>query len=123
MAWNFPLARRAGQFGARARANWLRRHQHPFNFFIHMLGIPIACIGILMLVADGIAATFGFETGLPTWYWSLGAVGVGYLFQFLGHAVEGNDVGELIPIKRALGLKVVPIAPWAMKSDDPVSPT
>ncbi len=41
-------------------------------------------------------------------YWTAAALFVGgYFLQWLGHRVEGNDVGELIPIKRLLGLPVV----------------
>ena len=35
----------------------------------------------------------------------------GLLLQWIGHRVEGNDVGEFIPVKRLLGLPVVAIAP------------
>ena len=96
--YSFPIARRAWRFAKKARANWLERHQHPFNYVIHLLGIPMALVGIVLLFV------------LP-WYWGVGLVVLGYLFQFLGHWVEGNDVGELIPIKRALGLPVVAIVP------------
>jgi hypothetical protein len=41
----------------------------------------------------------------------VGALAVGYLLQWIGHRIEGNDVGELIPLKRLLGLPVVAIAP------------
>ena len=36
---------------------------------------------------------------------------LGYLLQWIGHRIEGNDVGEFIPIKKLLGLPVVAIAP------------
>ena len=63
-----------------------------------MLGIPLAAAGIpLLFVAD--------------WPWGVGAIVGGYVLQWVGHQVEGNDVGELIPIKRLLGLPVVAIAP------------
>jgi hypothetical protein len=96
--YSFPIARRAWRFAKKARANWLERHRHPFNFAIHLLGIPMALVGLVLLFA------------LP-WYWGVGLFVLGYLFQFLGHRVEGNDVGELIPIKRALGLPVVAVVP------------
>jgi hypothetical protein len=85
-------------FLRKALRNWRERHRHPFNFAIHLLGIPMALVGIVLLFV------------LP-WYWGVGLVVVGYLFQFLGHWVEGNDVGELIPIKKALGLPVIAIVP------------
>ncbi|MBA4191426.1 MAG: hypothetical protein C0467_25890 [Planctomycetaceae bacterium] len=95
---SFPIARKLFKFAKRARRNWLTRHQNSFNFWIHMLGIPLAVAGIpLLFVAD--------------WPWGVGAIVGGYLLQWIGHQVEGNDVGELIPIKRMLGLPVVAIAP------------
>ena len=94
----FPIARAGLRFAARARRNWLLRHQHPFNFGIHLLGIPVALLGLVL---------FAF---VP-WYWAVGAVVLGYLFQWLGHRVEGNDVGEFIPVKRLLGRPVVAVAP------------
>jgi hypothetical protein len=82
----------------KALGNWRERHQHPFNFAIHLLGIPLAVVGVFL---------FFF---LP-WYWGLGAFVLGYLLQYVGHAVEGNDVGEWAAIKRMLGLPYVGIAP------------
>ncbi len=100
----FPLARRTARFAKAARLNWLQRHQHGFNFAIHMLGIPLAIVGLIL--------PFFVE-----WYWGAGAFVLGYLFQWSGHLVEGNDVGEMIPVKKALGLRTVAIAPqYAPKS-------
>jgi hypothetical protein len=95
---SFPIARRLLAFAGRARRNWLVRHQNAFNFWIHLIGIPLAVAGIpLLFVAE--------------WYWGVGVIVAGYFLQWVGHRVEGNDVGELIPLKRLLGLPVVPIAP------------
>jgi hypothetical protein len=62
-----------------------------------MVGIPLAVCGLPLLF-------------LYPWYWGCGAIGVGYFLQWIGHRVEGNDVGEIIPVKRLLGLPVVAIA-------------
>lgn len=98
MSYDFPIARKLGRFARRARRNWLARHRNSFNFWIHMIGIPLAVAGIpLLFVAEC--------------YWGVGAIVGGYFLQWVGHRVEGNDVGELIPIKRLLGLPVVAIAP------------
>lgn len=79
--------------------NWIPRHQNRVNFWLHMVGIPLGYIG-------GAVALL-----LQSWMW-FGILFVGgYVLQFIGHAIEGNDVGELIPIKRALGLPTVDIAP------------
>ena len=37
----------------------------------------------------------------------------GYVLQFAGHAIEGNDPGELILIKKALGKPYQEFAPGA----------
>ncbi len=98
MSYRFPIARKLLDFAGRARRNWLLRHQNSFNFAIHMIGIPLAFIGLVLLF-------------FTDWYWGAAGIVVGYLLQWIGHRVEGNDVGELIPFKRLLGLPVVSIAP------------
>jgi hypothetical protein len=98
VAYRFPIARKLLAFASRARRNWLDRHQVAFNYWIHMFGIPLAVAGVVLLF-------------LAPWYFGIGAIVLGYLLQWIGHRVEGNDVGEFIPIKRLLGLPVVAVAP------------
>lgn len=69
-----------------------------------MVGIPLTLTGLISL--------FFFP-----WYWGVGAFVFGYLLQWVGHRVEGNDVGELIPLKRALGMPVVPVSPRYQQTD------
>ena len=88
--------------------NWRERHRHPFNFWIHMLGIPLAVAGVVLLVA-----------WYPEWYWGAAALALGYVLQWLGHTVEGNDVGEWAGIKRLLGLPYVGIAPRWQQPTEP----
>jgi hypothetical protein len=86
-------------FLARRLHNWRLRHQLPFNFWIHMVGIPLAYpVTIAFLV-------------LQMWWWALGAFVLGFFLQWVGHCAEGNDVGEWAAIKRLLGLPYVGIAP------------
>jgi hypothetical protein len=85
--------------------NWLERHRHPFNFWIHLLGIPLAVAGVVLLFVPDL------------WPWGLAALAGGYLLQWVGHLVEGNDVGEWAGIKRLLGLPYVSISPrWQQGS-------
>jgi len=98
MAHRFPIARKSIALAGRARRNWLLRHQNRFNFAIHMVGIPLALAGAPLLAF--------FD-----WPWGAGAIVAGYFLQWIGHRVEGNDVGELIPLKKLLGLPTVAIAP------------
>jgi hypothetical protein len=80
---------------------WILRHQLPFNFWIHIIGIPLAVSGVFLLLA------------LPweLWYWGVAAFFLGYLLQWVGHKAEGNDLGEWAAIKRLLGLPYVGISP------------
>jgi hypothetical protein len=78
--------------------NWRLRHQNPFNFWLHMIGIPLALLGVVLLFATD-------------WYWAVAAFVAGYLLQYIGHRAEGNDVGEWAGIKRMLGLPYVSISP------------
>lgn len=96
--WNFPLARRGWALGMIVLANWRERHQHPFNFAIHLIGVPLVFLSLPALL-------------VVEWYWCAAAFVCGYLLQFLGHVVEGNDMGELIPIKKLLGLPIVAVVP------------
>jgi 2-hydroxy-palmitic acid dioxygenase Mpo1-like protein len=84
-------------FWRRALANWRERHQLPLNFWLHMVGIPLALAGLLYLVID-------------VW-WGLGGLTIGYLLQYIGHRAEGNDLGEWAGVKKLLGLPYVAIAP------------
>jgi len=79
---------------------WRLRHQLPFNFVLHLIGIPLAFAGLVGL----------FVPDIP-WYWGMGGLVLGYLLQYVGHRAEGNDVGEWAAIKRLLGLPYVGIAP------------
>jgi hypothetical protein len=105
MAHRFPIARKLIAFAGRARRNWLLRHQNSFNFAIHMIGIPLAFAGIPLLF-------------LTDWWWGVGAIVAGYMLQWIGHVVEGNDVGEFIPFKKMLGLPYVAIAPQFQDRND-----
>ena len=92
----------------RALRNWLDRHQHPVNFWIHLAGIPLACAGVALL----------FVLPWSACYWALAALVGGYVLQFIGHRVEGNDMGEWAGIKRLLGLPYVSIAPRRQNTAD-----
>ena len=98
MPHNFPIARKLISFAGRAGRNWLLRHQSGFNFATHLIGIPLAFAGIALLF-------------LVEWPWGVGAIVGGYLVQWAGHRVEGNDMGEFILFKKMLGLPYVATAP------------
>ncbi len=82
----------------------MKRHRLPANFWLHMVGIPMALAGVVLLFVD--------------FWWGLGAFVAGYVLQYIGHRLEGNDLGEWAGIKRLLGLPCVGISPrWEVKDE------
>lgn len=73
--------------------NYLPRHRNRINQALHLVGVPLS-----FLVAP-VAAIAG-----AAWYWHAGCFVIGYLLQFAGHAVEGNDAGEVVFVKKMLRL-------------------
>lgn len=57
--------------------NYKAKHQHRLNKLSHSIGIPLIVISLPL---------FFFS-----WRWALGLFVVGWSFQFLGHAIEGNQ--------------------------------
>src|SRR5713101_4149040 len=57
--------------------NYKARHRHPLNRLSHTIGIPMILVSMPL---------FFFN-----WRWALGLFIVGWTFQFVGHAVEGNQ--------------------------------
>ena len=57
--------------------NYKAKHQHPLNRLMHSIGIPLIVISVPL---------FFF-----TWRWAVGLFIVGWIFQFMGHAIEGNQ--------------------------------
>src|SRR5437868_5718215 len=88
----FPIARFFYRLATKAWHNWRERHQDGRNFAIHLLGIPLAVAGLVLLFF------------LP-WYYGVAGLVVGYFLQWVGHCWEGNDVGEWAAIKRLFGLR------------------
>lgn len=84
---------------------WLERHRNPISFLLHMIGIPPTILGVLLI------PIYVYCLSLPIFLFALALFVGGYLVQFLGHALEGTDPGEVIYFKRKLGLSYVDIAP------------
>ena len=68
---------------------WLARHQHPFSFYLHLVGIPMTLLAIPTLFRH-------------RWRTAARLFGGGYTLQFLGHLVEGNPPGEILALQRRL---------------------
>ncbi len=81
-------------------SNYVERHLHPANRFFHLIGLPV---------------TFVLPIHFLVWHypaiWALYAFVIGYFLQFIGHAIEGNDAGEWILIKRWLGWPYMEFGP------------
>ncbi len=85
--------------------NWLQRHQAPLSRWLHYIGIPLTIAAVVVAVVQ-----------LCEWRWDLWwrpavLLAVGYLLQYTGHRVEGNDMGEVILVKRLLGKPYCAISP------------
>ncbi len=85
--------------------NWLERHQHPASRVLHAVGIPLLAAGLILGLVQ-----------LCQWRWDLwwrptGLIIVSYLLQWLGHRVEGNDLGEVVLLKKLLGRPYVAVSP------------
>jgi hypothetical protein len=94
-------------FGPQWLREWLKRHQHPVSFVLHMIGIPMTIFALGPLLWD----IFSWEM----WGWATLLFLGGYALQYLGHVIEGNDMGELILLKKWLGKPYVAISPrWEM---------
>ncbi len=57
--------------------NYKAKHRHPLNKLMHSVGIPMIVVALPL---------FFFS-----WRWGLGLFIVGWVLQFAGHAIEGNQ--------------------------------
>ena len=58
-------------------ADYKSKHQHPLNRLSHSIGIPMIVVALPLFFIN--------------WRWALGLFVVGWIFQFVGHAIEGNQ--------------------------------
>ncbi|MBN2562724.1 MAG: DUF962 domain-containing protein [Phycisphaerae bacterium] len=91
---------------------WLERHQTPVSFWLHVVGIPMAVAALVLAVVQ-------LWQGRWDLWWRPGVLLlVGYVLQWIGHRVEGNDMGEVILIKKRLGKPYVAVSPRCSEEDD-----
>src|SRR5262245_43996258 len=91
--------------------NWLDRHQHPASLILHLIGIPLTILAIPLALLQL------RDNRWDLWWRPVLLIVAGYLLQWLGHRIEGNDMGEIILIKRWLGKPYVAIAPQYRPND------
>ncbi len=84
--------------------NYIARHQIRSNQLLHIVGVPLTfVVSVVCLVRE-------------QWGWAVAAFVGGYVLQFIGHAIEGNDAGEVVLIKKWLGKPYVEFGPSAEES-------
>jgi hypothetical protein len=79
--------------------NYIQRHQNRWNQLLHLVGVPLTFVVPIILLVLGQG------------WWALGAFLGGYGLQFLGHAIEGNDAGEVVLVRRWMGLPYTEFGP------------
>ncbi len=85
--------------------NWRTRHRHPASLALHAVGIPLLVAGLLL-------GAWQLWHGMwPLWWRPVGLIVLSYVLQGIGHAIEGNDMGEVVLIKKLLGRPYTAIAP------------
>lgn len=94
---------------------WLERHQNPVSLLLHLVGIPLATLAVLL------AAVQLYRWQWLLWWQSAALLAVGYGLQWIGHRIEGNDMGEVILIKRLLGKPYKAVSPRYGGGDPPVT--
>lgn len=57
--------------------NYKAKHQHPMNRLTHNIGIPMIVVSLVLVFFN--------------WRWALALFVVGWILQFLGHFIEGNQ--------------------------------
>lgn len=72
-----------------------QRHKHPVNAVLHIIGVPSVILGLFLLIGPGRREKHSLSS------WGLLFVVFGYFLQYLGHRSQGNEVGEVILVKKA----------------------
>lgn len=86
-------------------AHWMQRHRHPVSLWLHAVAVPMLPLAGVVVVVQIMDGAWGL------WWRPLAMIAVSYVLQWIGHHFEGNDMGEVILIKRWLGRPYVAIAP------------
>ncbi|NLX15032.1 MAG: DUF962 domain-containing protein [Phycisphaerales bacterium] len=84
---------------------YLQRHCHPVSRWLHLIGVPLTLVALGLFIAGSLRDCWS------DWWRPTVLLVVGYVLQWVGHRIEGNDMGEIILIKKCLGRPFVAIAP------------
>lgn len=86
-------------------ARWLERHRHPASFRLHLIGIPLTLAAVVIALVQ-------LKLGRwDLWWRPVVLLALGYALQWLGHRLEGNDMGEMILLKRLRRRPYVAVSP------------
>lgn len=93
--------RRIGKAASRFAVDYMHRHRHPVNAALHIVGVPAAFYGFWLIGSSLVSksAKHDSESGPSNLALGMVLVFFGYLFQYLGHRSQGNEVGEVTLIK------------------------
>lgn len=90
--------------------NWLERHRSRVSLVLHAVGIPLTGAAVVLAGWQLYLAQRDPELwGL--WWRPAALLFVGYLLQYIGHVHEGNDMGEVVLVKKLLGRPYVAVSP------------
>ncbi|MBU0641152.1 MAG: DUF962 domain-containing protein [Planctomycetes bacterium] len=92
--------------------NWLQRHRCPASFWLHAVGIPLTLAAVVAAVWQ--LCLWRWDL----WYRPLLLLVVGYLLQYIGHRCEGNDMGEVVLVKRLFGRPYTAVSPRYAATND-----
>jgi uncharacterized membrane protein YGL010W len=89
--------------------DWRARHRTAVSFWLHMVGIPLTIAAAGALAWQIYHARYD-PSHWDYWWRPLALVLMGYFLQYLGHRYEGNDMGEVILVKRWLGKPYIAVS-------------
>jgi hypothetical protein len=69
--------------------DWVDRHRDPRSFVLHLFGIPGTILGVLLL------PIYVMLMSMRLFAFALILFVGGYVLQFLGHALDGSEPGEI----------------------------
>lgn len=85
--------------------NYIERHRNRANQVLHLVGVPLTfVVSIPFFVRQ-------------EWLWGAACFVGGYALQFIGHAIEGNDAGEVVLVKKLLGRPYVEFGPQSRSAE------
>jgi len=91
---------------------YLERHQHPTCRVLHLVGVPMIPVALILALVQLAQSRWDL------WWRPVGLLVLSYLLQWVGHRIEGNDLGEVVLIKKILGRPYTAVSPRYIRRDD-----